>query len=238
MKTTQLTELNKISQIPSLKELREEGSVILVNKPMTWSSFDVVKKIRIHFGVKKVGHAGTLDPMATGLLIICTGKKTKEMHRYMKLEKEYIGVMVLGAKTLSYDSETEITEAGDVTNISLQDIQSVFNEFTGVLQQKPPIYSALKYGGKPLYKYARTGLSLELKEREVFIKELEIINFNIPEVKFRIVCSKGTYIRSLVNDIGLRIGCGAYLKSLERIRIGDYHLDDAFTIEELTTKNN
>ncbi|MBU1298268.1 MAG: tRNA pseudouridine(55) synthase TruB [Bacteroidetes bacterium] len=238
MKTTHPTELNKIYQIPSPEELREEGSVILVNKPMTWSSFDVVKKIRIHFGVKKVGHAGTLDPMATGLLIICTGKKTKEMHRFVNLEKEYIGVMVLGAKTLSYDSETEITETGDVTNISLSDIQSVFNEFTGALQQKPPIYSALKYGGKPLYKYARTGLSLELKAREVFVKELEIINFNIPEIKFRAVCSKGTYIRSLVNDIGLRLGCGAYLKSLDRIRIGDYNLADAFTIEELTVRSN
>ncbi len=238
MKTSHSTKLNKISQIPSLEELREEGSVLLIDKPMTWSSFDVVKKIRIHFGVKKVGHAGTLDPMATGLLIICTGKKTKEMHRFINLEKEYIGEMVLGAKTPSYDSETEMTEARDVTNILLLDIQRVFSEFTGVLQQKPPIYSALKYSGKPLYKYARTGVSLELKEREVFVKELEIINFYAPEVKFRAVCSKGTYIRSLVNDIGLRLGCGAYLKSLDRIRIGDYNLGDAFTIEELTVRSN
>lgn len=228
--------INKIDQIPYANDLNNEGDIILVDKPIQWSSFDVVKKIRIHFGVKKVGHAGSLDPMASGLLIVCTGKKTKCIHEYVDLEKEYIGVLVLGAKTESYDTETEIVPMIDIPKITAYDIKNVFEKFTGVLLQKPPIYSAVKYKGKPLYKYARAGEKPVIPERKVIVKKLEIVNINFPDITFRIVCSKGTYIRSLVNDIGLTLGCGAYLKLLRRVRIGEFLIEDAYTIAQLTGK--
>ncbi len=227
-------ELNKYSIIPESNFLKEDGSIFLVNKPIGWSSFDVVKKIRIHFGVKKVGHAGTLDPKATGLMIVGTGKKTKQIADYTEMEKEYEAVLILGATTASYDAETNIIETRSFADVTKNDILEVIQMFRGVIKQKPPIYSAIKLNGKPLYKYARKGKEIEIEAREVEISQIELIDFKPPEVKIRVVCSKGTYIRSLANDIGEKLGCGAHLKSLVRTRIGNFHLKDAFSIEELT----
>lgn len=227
-------ELNKNSKIPDSIFLKEDGSIFLVNKPIGWSSFDVVKKMRIHFGVKKVGHAGTLDPKATGLLIVGMGKKTKQISEYSVLEKEYEASMILGATTASYDAETDVIETRSFAGITKEDVSRVIKMFTGVIMQKPPMYSAIKLNGKPLYKYARKGREIELELREVEISQLELIDFQPPVVKFRVVCSKGTYIRSLANDIGEKLGCGAHLNSLVRTRIGSFHLDDAFSLEELT----
>lgn len=210
-----------------------EGSFILINKPIGWTSFDVVKKIRSHFKVKKVGHAGTLDPLAEGLLIVATGKLTKKIDEFTKLHKEYIGELVLGGRTASYDSGTEIIEKRNYSNIKHDDIKKIFSEFKGVILQKPPIYSAVKHKGKPLYKYARKGKEVPLIEREVQITNLEILDIKLPLIKFVISCSKGTYIRSLVNDIGERLGCGAYLQTLIRTKIGNYLLTDALEIEDL-----
>ncbi|MDI6802478.1 MAG: tRNA pseudouridine(55) synthase TruB [Bacteroidota bacterium] len=229
-------ELNKNSKIPGSNFLKENGSIFLVNKPMGWSSFDVVKKMRIHFGVKKVGHAGTLDPKATGLLIVGMGKKTKQISDYTDMEKEYEAVMVLGASTASYDAETEIIKIRSFADITKDDVNRVLKMLTGVIMQKPPMYSAIKLNGKPLYKYARKGREIELEAREVEISQLELIDFQPPEVKLRVVCSKGTYIRSLANDIGEMLGCGGHLNALVRTRIGHFLLDDAFSIEELTTR--
>lgn len=213
--------------------IRNEGSFLLMNKPIGWSSFDVVKKIRVHFKVSKVGHAGTLDPLATGLLIVATGNMTKQIEQFTNLHKEYKGELVLGAQTPSYDCETEIVEEKDYSHLTDDDIRKVFSEFVGVSLQKPPIYSAVKVRGKPLYKYAREGNDVSLLEREIQITHLELMEINIPVVKFSIVCSKGTYVRSLVNDIGNRLGCGAYLKSLTRTKIGSFSLSDAIEIEDL-----
>ncbi len=229
-------ELNKNSIIPESNFLKEDGSIFLVNKPIGWTSFDVVKKMRIHFGVKKVGHAGTLDPNATGLLIVGMGKKTKQISEYSGLEKEYEATMILGATTASYDSETDIIETRNFADITKDDVSRVIKMFTGVIMQKPPMYSAIKLNGKPLYKYARKGREIELEAREVEISQLELLDFQPPEVKFRVVCSKGTYIRSLANDIGEMLGCGAHLNALIRTRIGRFLLDDAFSIEELTRR--
>lgn len=229
-------ELNKNSRIPTSLFLNEDGLIFLVNKPIGWSSFDVVKKIRIHFGVKKVGHAGTLDPRATGLLIVGIGKKTKRISDYSDLEKEYEATLILGATTASYDAETEVIECRSAAGIKKEDIIRVIKMFTGVILQKPPMYSAIKLNGKPLYKYARKGREIELEAREVEISQIDLLDFQLPEVKLRVVCSKGTYIRSLANDIGEKLGCGAHLSSLVRTRIGNFHLDDAFSLEELTSR--
>lgn len=229
-------ELNKNNQIPSSLFLNEDGSIFLVNKPIGWSSFDVVKKIRIHFGVKKVGHAGTLDPRATGLLIVGIGKKTKRISDYSGLEKEYEASVILGTTTASYDAETEVVETRSIVGITKDDVIRVIKMFTGVIMQKPPMYSAIKLNGKPLYKYARKGRDIELEAREVEISQIDLLDFQPPEVKLRVVCSKGTYIRSLANDIGDKLGCGAHLNALVRTRIGNFHLDDAFSLEELTSR--
>lgn len=231
-------EISRNHKIPERDEIIETGHVFLVNKPKGWSSFDIVKKIRIHFGVKKVGHAGTLDPLASGLLIVSTGKKTKEISKYSDLEKEYEGVMVIGERTPSFDSETEIIEKKDFSNIGTTDIENVFKSYIGIQTQKPPIYSAVKHLGKRLYKYAREGEEIKLKDREININMLKLLEFISPEISFQVACSKGTYIRSLVNDIGEKLGCGAYLKSLTRTRIGSFYLNDAFNIEELTLQKN
>jgi len=210
-----------------------KGEILLVNKPLDWTSFDVVGKIRSIFHVRKVGHAGTLDPKATGLLIICTGPKTKEINRFADLEKEYKGVMELGARTPSGDTETAVIERKSLSNITEERIRAVCSEFVGAIEQIPPMHSAVKVNGKPLYKIARKGETIERKPRKVYIAQFAVTKVELPFVHFHVVCSKGTYIRSLVNDVGERLQCGAYLKSLTRTRIGDFTIDKAFSISDL-----
>ena len=211
----------------------EKGEVLLVDKPLNWTSFDVVHRVRDLFHVKKVGHAGTLDPKATGLLILCTGKKTKEIDTFTGQEKEYEGIMQLGATTVSFDSETPEQDQKDFLRIDEKQILDVFSTFVGVQLQIPPMYSALKYGGKPLYKYARKGRSLERQPREITVSEFTLIKMDLPLVYFRVVCSKGTYIRSIVDECGKKLLCGAYLKELRRTRIGSLSLQQALQIEDL-----
>ncbi len=210
----------------------ERGELLLVNKARGWTSFDVVRKLRSIFGIKKIGHSGTLDPMASGLLVICTGRKTKEMEALKGLEKEYEGVMELGARTRSFDRETEIIDRRPIDNISAAKVRSLFQEFVGEIEQVPPIYSAVKIRGRRLYKYARKGKEIDRPSRQVRISRFEPIEIRLPEVTFRLVSSKGTYVRSLVNDFGERLECGAYLKSLVRKRVGEFRLEDALSIEE------
>ena len=213
----------------------EEGEIILVNKPLDWTSFDIVARIRAMFEIKKIGHAGTLDPKATGLLILCTGKMTKQIDTFIGWDKEYSGVFELGAVTKSFDTETEVFDNKDVSGITEIDIKHVFSKFIGVQQQLPPMYSAIKLNGRRLYKDARKGKDIERATRTVDIKEFEMTSFNLPYVGFRVVCSKGTYIRSLANDVGVMLGTGAYLKQLSRTRIGEFHVDQALPVELLHT---
>lgn len=207
------------------------GAVILVDKPLGWTSFDAIKKIRNRIKIKKVGHAGTLDPLATGLLVVCTGKKTKEIDRYQAQEKEYTGTFILGKQTPSYDAETEVYAETDASHISREDLEEARRSFLGTLIQYPPAHSAIKIDGKRAYELARAGREVSMKGREVEIKEFEITAFSGEEVHFRVVCSKGTYIRSLAHDFGQKLGVGAYLGSLRRTRIGDFRVDDAFTLD-------
>lgn len=211
-----------------------DGHVILVDKPLEWTSFDVVKKLKYALNLKKVGHAGTLDPLATGLLILCSGKKTKVIEKYQGQDKEYTGTFVIGQTTPSYDLETEPTEAKDISFITNDMIRSTANSFIGEIDQTPPIFSAVKIDGKRAYNEARKGKEFKLKSRKVRIEEFEITGINLPEVSFRVVCSKGTYIRSLANDFGAELGVGGYLSSLRRTKIGDFSVEDAKTIKELT----
>jgi tRNA pseudouridine55 synthase len=232
MTTTALNQSN--TKFPTeLATDSEEGSMLLVDKPLDWTSFDVVNRVRQLFHVKKAGHAGTLDPKATGLLIICTGKKTKTIDEFSALEKEYEAVLELGASTPSLDSETEIAERKEFSSISEEQVREVLQSFIGQQLQTPPMYSAVKHNGKPLYKFARKGRTVERAPREVFIRDIEITAIQLPLVHFRIVCSKGTYIRALVDDCGKKLGCGAYVKELRRTRIGNYRVADALQIPRL-----
>jgi tRNA pseudouridine55 synthase len=215
-----------------------EGEVLFLDKPLNWTSFDVVKKVRVLFDVRKVGHAGTLDPNATGLLIVCTGKKTKSIEEFVGLEKEYTGTCELGVRTPSFDTETAAYERRDSSAVSGQQIKEAAQSYIGIQMQLPPMYSAVKYGGKPLYKYARAGRMVDRVEREINISCFKIITIRDQYVDFSIVCSKGTYIRSLIDDFGLRLGCGATLTGLRRTRIGQYSVSDAQTIEQLIDWRN
>lgn len=208
----------------------EEGKVILIDKPLEWTSFDVVQKLRNIIRIKKIGHAGTLDPLATGLLILCTGKFTKRINEYMAKEKEYTGSFTLGAITPTYDLESEPMNFKPVDNITNELIQSATHKFTGEIMQVPPAHSAIKIKGKRVYELARQGKEVNIEPRKVFIKEFEITSIEMPVVQFRVVCSTGTYIRSLANDIGEELGCGAYLSRLCRTRIGEFLLKDAISI--------
>jgi tRNA pseudouridine55 synthase len=212
----------------------EGGYTILIDKPKDCSSARVVNIIKKRLNVRKAGHSGTLDPKATGLMIVCTGKMTKELNYLLGSEKEYEGVFVLGSVTKSFDTETEIIEQKKVVNLSEKEIKETAGKFTGEIEQLPPMYSALKYKGKPLYKYAAKGHEIERSLRKVLIKEFEITKISLPEVSFRVLCSKGTYIRVLANDFGLSLGTGAYLKELRRTKIGSYNISDALKLEELT----
>lgn len=210
-----------------------EGVVLLMNKPLNWTSFDVVNKVRWLSKAKKVGHAGTLDPLATGLLILCTGKKTKTIEEIQATEKEYTGTFFLGATTPSFDLETEVDQHFDINHITETNILKAFQKFTGSIQQVPPMHSAIKVGGKRAYTAARSGQTLELQPRELFIREFEMTGCELPLVHFRVVCSKGTYIRALARDFGKELGIGAYLSALCRTKIGEYSLSDAYTIEQV-----
>lgn len=212
-----------------------EGELLLINKPYKWTSFDVVSKIRNSFKPLKlkVGHAGTLDPLATGLLLICTGKFTKKIDEFQAQEKEYTGTMELGASTPSYDLETEIDATFDINHLSDETIRANINQFIGDLDQYPPAHSAIKVDGERLYMKARRGEDIELKTRKVQISEFEISRIELPEIDFRVVCSKGTYIRSLVHDFGKSLNNGAHLKSLRRTKSGDYNVAQAFEVMEL-----
>lgn len=208
-----------------------EGQLILINKPYGKTSFQAVKFVKNVAKVKKVGHAGTLDPLATGLLIICTGKWTKKITDLQLQEKEYTGTFTLGATRPSFDMETEINETFDLSGLQNEQIYEAVKKLTGIIEQTPPIYSAVKVDGKRAYKSAREGEEIVIKSKQVEVKEFEITNINLPEVEFRIVCSKGTYIRSLANDLGRLLGNGAYLSSLCRTRIGTYELKDSLDYE-------
>lgn len=212
-----------------------QGEVLLLNKPYSWTSFDVVGKLRNSFKPLKlkVGHAGTLDPLATGLLIICTGKLTKQIDTFQAEEKEYTGTFTLGATTPSYDLETEVDQTFDISNITDEQILANCKHFIGDLEQYPPAHSAIKVDGERLYLKARRGEEVALKTRKVTISEFEITRIELPEVDFRVVCGKGTYIRSLAKDFGEELGNGAYLSKLRRTRSGNFKIEDAFEIIEL-----
>ena len=212
-----------------------EGELLLINKPYKWTSFDVVGKIRNSFKPLKlkVGHAGTLDPLATGLLIICTGKMTKKIDEFQAQKKEYTGTMILGANTPSYDLETEIDETFDISQLDEKKIRANTMQFTGELDQYPPAHSAVKVDGERLYMKARRGETVELKTRKVSISLFEITRIELPEVDFKVICSKGTYIRSLVHDFGRSLNNAAHLKSLRRTKSGDYDVENAFEVMEL-----
>ena len=217
------------------------GELILIDKPLTWTSFDVTKKLKFAGKFKKIGHAGTLDPLATCLLILCTGKMTKQIDNYQAKEKEYSGIFVLGKTTPSVDLETEFDAEFPTEHITEEVINSALEHFRGKISQIPPIYSAIQVNGKRLYELARKGITesdIEIKSREVHVMKFEIDASNFPELSFLIVCSKGTYIRSLVRDFGIACGSGAYLKVLRRERIGEYLVKDALTIEEFINSRN
>lgn len=216
----------------------ENGSIILVNKPYTWTSFQVVNKLKYHikhkYGVKKfkIGHAGTLDPLATGLLIICIGKFTKRIEEFQAKEKEYTGVFRLGVTTPCFDLEKPIDNEYPYIHITDDDILRVANSFIGEIDQTPPLFSAVKVEGKRAYELARENKEVELKSKKIIISEFEVKNINLPDVEFRIVCSKGTYIRSIARDFGLALNSGAHLIELERTRIGEFKLEDALNVNE------
>ena len=220
------------------EEAYKNGQVLLIDKPLTWTSFQVVNKlrweIRQRFNIKKikVGHAGTLDPLATGLLIICTGKQTKQIDTYQGQVKEYRGTFTLGGTTPSYDLETEIDNTFPTAHITEELLHETTKQFIGEIQQKPPIFSAIKKDGKRLYELARKGETTEIKERTVTVSSFEITKIKLPEVEFRIICSKGTYIRSIAFDYGKALNSGGYLSALRRTKIGNFSVDDAFSVEE------
>lgn len=220
------------------EEAYKNGQVLLIDKPLEWTSFQAVNKIRWHikqrFQIKKikVGHAGTLDPLASGLLIICTGKQTKEIHVYQGQEKEYTGTITIGATTPSYDLETEIDNTFPTAHITKELIHDTTKQFLGEIDQKPPIFSAIKKEGKRLYELARKGETAEIKSRKVTIDEFEITNINLPNIDFRVVCSKGTYIRSLAYDFGKALHSGGHLSALRRTKIGTFSVEKAKSIED------
>jgi len=223
----------------------DKGEVILIDKPYDWTSFDVVNKIRslirYRLGIKKIkmGHAGTLDPLATGLLILCSGSFTKKIDEFQAKEKEYTGTFILGATRPSSDMETGIDKTFETNNILEEDIMNAAKSFIGDIKQIPPLFSAKKISGERAYEFARKGINMQMEAKDVSITEFEITQINLPEVSFRVVCSKGTYIRSLARDFGEKLNNGAYLSQLRRTRIGEFNLNQAYSmerIEELITR--
>lgn len=219
---------------PELDALKEEGGVLVVDKPIEWSSLDAVKKIKYNLKIKKIGHAGTLDPLATGVLVMCTGQQTKAISGIQEQEKEYLAKVQLGATTRSFDSETEPENPKPTDHLTQEKIEQALEEFRGDIRQIPPSYSAVKIKGKRAYKMARKGEDVDLHPRLVTLHELELMAWNpqAAELDLRVVCSKGTYIRSLAHDIGQALQCGGYLKGLVRTRVGEYRLETARTPQE------
>jgi tRNA pseudouridine55 synthase len=216
----------------------QSGEIILIDKPAFWSSFKVVHKVRQAIGVKKVGHAGTLDPFATGLLILCTGNKTKEITKYQDLKKTYTGVITLGKYSDSMDTETEINEYPIAEDLTEEKIINTAKNFIGEIEQIPPMYSAVKKAGKSLYAYARKGKTVEREPRKVTVYKFDIDKIQLPEIHFTIECSKGTYIRVIADDFGKALGTRAMLTSLRRTSIGDYCVKDALQVNEFVEKFN
>lgn len=217
----------------------QEGEVLLIDKPLEWTSFDVVNHLRSYikraFDLKKikVGHAGTLDPLASGLLIICTGKYTKQIDSYQGQDKIYVGSMKLGATTPSYDMETEVDQTFDIADLTAEELTQATLPFIGEIEQIPPIYSAIKIDGKRAFLYARRNNEVKMKARPVTIKQFSVLNIELPDVDFVVHCTKGTYIRSLVHDFGKSLGNGAYLTALRRTQIGDFSVSNAFSLDEI-----
>ncbi len=213
------------------------GEILLFDKELKWTSFDVVNKVRYFLcktmGIKKmkVGHAGTLDPLATGLVILCTGKSTKKIEELQLGEKEYVATFKLGATTPSFDLETEEDSTSDYSHVSREMLDAAILKFIGEIDQVPPIFSAVKVNGKRAFNYARNGEEVKLRAKRIVIRKVEVEDFNLPEVKLRITCGKGTYIRALARDIGEELKCGAYLIALKRTRIGNYNIEDAFKVD-------
>lgn len=218
------------------KEDFEAGKVILIDKPLEWTSFDVVRKIRNTIGIKKVGHAGTLDPLASGLLIVCTGKFTKKINDYMAQEKEYVGCITLGAVTPTYDLESEPQQVVSELIIDENLVKDTAKKFVGTIDQVPPAHSAIKQKGKPVYLQARKGVDVKLEPRKINIYDFEIVHIDGPNVSFRVRCSTGTYIRSLANDLGAALGCGGYLSALRRTMIGNFNVDEATDIHDFVAR--
>lgn len=210
-----------------------DGKLLLIDKPLQWTSFDIVNKIRYLIRVKKVGHAGTLDPLATGLLIVCTGKFTKQINEYQGLPKEYTGTLVLGATTASYDLETAPENFKSISHLTKLEITNATLPFIGEILQMPPQHSAIKKEGMRLYESARKGIEVKVDPRKVNIISFEITNIHLPNIDFKVVCSTGTYIRSLVKDFGEALGVGAYMSALRRTKIGDFKIEDAIQWEDL-----
>lgn len=209
------------------------GEVLLLDKPLQWTSFDVVKKVRGAIKIKKVGHAGTLDPLATGLLILCTGKMTKQIDTFQAQEKEYEGTFVLGATTASYDLETEVENVISVDHLTEKQILEAISQLTGDIMQIPPAHSAIKIDGKRVYESARKGKEVKIDPRPVTVHKFELTRVALPEIDFKIICSKGTYIRSLARDLGEILGVGAYMSALRRTRIGNFKIEDAIPVQTL-----
>ncbi|MEO9869590.1 tRNA pseudouridine(55) synthase TruB [Ekhidna sp.] len=216
----------------------EEGRLLLINKPVNWTSFDVVKKLRYVLKVKKIGHAGTLDPLATGLLIIGTGKFTKKLNELQGLDKSYEGVIEIGKTTPSYDLETEFNSEKDWSGVTEADLETARLKFIGPISQVPPAHSAVKIGGERAYKKARKNQEVKLEPRSLTIHEFDIDSSDLPNVGFKVSCSKGTYVRSLAHDLGLELGVGGYLKKLVRTSVGPYQLSDAMELDEFIKQHN
>ncbi len=213
-----------------------QGQVLLLDKPLYWTSFDVIGRLRKAFKIKKIGHAGTLDPLATGLLIVCTGKFTKRINEYMGMEKEYTGTITLGTTTPTFDLESKPENPLPFSQLSNEEIHSATAAFTGTILQVPPAHSAIKMGGKRVYELARSGQEVKMQPRQVTISTFEITGIRLPEVEFKVICTTGTYIRSLANDYGATLGCGGHLSALCRTRIGSYLVSDAESPELIAGK--
>ncbi len=218
----------------SLEDLQVlEGEMLLIDKPYGWTSFGVVTQVK-KWTKAKIGHAGTLDPLASGLVICCTGKMTKKLTELLGLKKEYTGIIHLGATTPTYDLESVPENPKDCNHLTTELIEEARRTFCGEIEQFPPIHSAIKQEGKPIYELARKGKEVIMKSRKVQIEEFEITEIKLPEIHFRIVCSSGTYIRSLAHDFGAALGCGGYLQALRRTAIGEHRIEDAYTMEEMS----
>ena len=222
----------KVPIDPAIQQTFLDGKVLLIDKPLHWTSFDVVRKLRSLLQVKKIGHAGTLDPLATGLLIVCTGKFTKKINEFMSQEKEYTGTITLGAVTPTYDLESLPEQQKDFLFVTTALLQKATLPFIGDIEQLPPVYSAIKKDGVALYELARRGVEVKTEPRKININKFEITNIALPVIDFKVICSTGTYIRSLANDYGAALGCGAYLSSLRRTRIGEFTADKAIAMEQ------